>query len=325
MGSDNIRAIIKDLMHGVLKDEEERSLLKSSPVSEEMHFQWNEAPDMTRKDKVDSHSLWKSIKDETLNRVPAKKIRFYKIYSKVATVALLVSLAGSLYRFSSKEEAIPNYIVSSGIQNIQTLILPDGSTVLIGPNSTLTYPACFKDKNREVKLDGQAFFNVKKDNGKSFNVSTPTMDIQVLGTAFEVFTYSDEDNSEIILLDGQIKVNINSAIGEKDFILWPNEKIEYRLSERNARKTKVDADNYTAWRKRSKLSFENEKLSMIIPRLEQWYGRKIVCDKEIAEAYKFTFKVWDESLERILYIMGESSPVRHVKSEEGVFSLYLLH
>ena len=61
---------------------------------------------------------------------------------------------------------------------------------------------------------------------------------------------------------------------------------------------------------------------MIIPRLEQWYGRKIMCEKDIANQYRFTFKVRDESLERILYILNSSSPVKYTKVGED-FELYV--
>ena len=57
------------------------------------------------------------------------------------------------------------------------------------------------------------------------------------------------------------------------------------------------------------LSFENEKLSMIIPRLEQWYGRKVMCQKDLAERYRFTFKVRGESLEQILKLIQLSSSI----------------
>ena len=83
----------------------------------------------------------------------------------------------------------------------------------------------------------------------------------------------------------------------------------------------MDADKYTAWRKQKMLSFENEKLSMIIPRLEQWYGRKVMCQKDLADKYRFTFKVRDESLEKILMLIQLSSPLKYKEIEDGNYSL----
>ena len=97
-----------------------------------------------------------------------------------------------------------------------------------------------------------------------------------------------------------------------------NSKSAERLS-----KQIVDADKYTAWRKQKILSFENEKLSMIIPRLEQWYGRKVMCQKDLADKYRFTFKVRDESLDRILFMIKASSPLQYKEEKNGDYTLTL--
>ncbi|MDL2282436.1 DUF4974 domain-containing protein, partial [Parabacteroides sp. OttesenSCG-928-G06] len=133
--------------------------------------------------------------------------------------------------------------------------------------------------------------------------------------------YNHEENMETILLNGKVKVNFPAA-GKEAFELTADDKIAYHKSENKVVRSKVNAENYTSWRK-GVLSFENEKLSMIVPRLEQWYGRKIYLEKELGESYKFTFKVRDEPLDRILYIMGESSPVRYSQLEGGDYTLFL--
>ena len=170
-------------------------------------------------------------------------------------------------------------------------------------------------------MEGQAFFDVIPDKEKPFIVHTSQMDVEALGTAFEIFAYAGDDFMETILLDGKIKVTL-AGVKDTSFMLVPDNKITYNKSDGKIKLSQVNAGNYTFWRK-GILSFENEKLSMIVPRLEQWYGRSIFMNKELGEAYKYTFKVRDEPLERILYIMGESSPVRYKKSEEGDFTLFL--
>lgn len=326
MNSGNKKNIIRKLILEELKEEEQSILLQSGTVTGEMHRQWEDLPDMVQKDQANGQEIWKKIRQEVWFKYSAKKIRFYKVYAWAATIALLLGLSGSIaYAYKEKETAPVMYIVSAGIQNMESVTLPDGTSIQLGPGSKLTYPARFEGKTREVTLDGQAFFDVEKDPGKPFIVHTSSMDVEALGTAFELFAYNIENRSEAILLNGKIKVNLNTPLSEKttELILSPNEKIEYNIRDRKVTSNTVDADTYTSWRKRGILTFENEKLSMIIPRLEQWYGRKIICEKGIAETYKFTFKVRDESLERILYIMSESSPIRYNKSEDGNYSLFL--
>lgn len=324
MGFDK-KYIIRKFIREELEREEEFDLLQSRPVTDEMREQWMAAPDMARKDGADGRQIWNRIRQETGARLPARRVRFYQVYTWVATVALLLGLAGSVVYMQNKAETTPVYVVSAGIQNMEQVTLPDGTFVLLGPGSRLTYPADFTGKRREVALDGQAFFDVNKDASKPFIIKTYSMDVEALGTAFELFAYRIENRSEAVLLDGKIKVNLRDTEGNKqtELILEPNEKIEYNIRDKKVVQSTVNADVYTSWRKRGILTFENEKLSMIIPRLEQWYGRKIICEKGIAETYKFTFKVRDESLERLLYIMSESSPIRYTKSEEGDYSLSL--
>ncbi len=108
-----------------------------------------------------------------------------------------------------------------------------------------------------------------------------------------------------------------------EYLVSPDEKILMDRQTGKIVKQIVDADKYTAWRKQKMLSFENEKLSMIIPRLEQWYGRKVMCQKDLADKYRFTFKVRDESLEKILFMIKASSPLQYKETENGDYILTL--
>mgnify|MGYP001047469483 CR=1 FL=1 len=204
------------------------------------------------------------------------------------------------------------------------LVLADHTIVWLNSESQLTYPVAFNSDTRELRLKGEAFFEVAKDTHKPFIVHTSEMEVQALGTAFEVFDYDIESKSETVLLNGKVKIGINNSKGDRaEFILSPNEKMVYDQQADSAYVLTVDADKYTSWRKQKIVSFENEKLSMIIPRLEQWYGRKIMCQQDLADKYRFTFKVRDESLERILFMMGESSPLKYQKTSNGNYVLVL--
>ena len=80
----------------------------------------------------------------------------------------------------------------------------------MGPGSRLTYPASFSGKTREIRLDGQAFFDVAKNREKPFIVHTEDMSVEALGTAFELFSYNMENKMEAILLNGKIKVSVEN-------------------------------------------------------------------------------------------------------------------
>lgn len=321
MNHNDQKYIVKKLMQVTLADKELAALNDREPVKKCMFEQWNNAPDAAGSDKTDGGRIWYHIRQE-LQKVPDGRHLYYKLYS--IAVSLLLLLAVGMGFYFGKNESVSVYVVTSGIQNMQSVSLPDGTVVQLGPRSKLTYPSVFTGETREIQLDGQAFFDVCKNPGKPFIVHTSNMDIQALGTAFEVFDYTTENKSETILLNGKVKIGLNNRAGEtKEFTLLPNEMIVHDKRIDTTYISDVDADKYTFWRKQKILGFENEKLAMIIPRLEQWYGRKIMYQQDLAEEYRFTFKVKDESLERILFIMRESSPLKYQKIDNGDFIIKL--
>ena len=206
---------------------------------------------------------------------------------------------------------------------MESVQLSDGTTVQIGPGSTLTYPSSFTGKTRTVRLNGQAFFDVAKNPSCPFIVETSDLSVQALGTAFELFSYARDNRSEVILLNGKVKIGVDDPQTKQAafYLLDPNEKLMIDKQNNKVTKWNVDADKYTAWRKQWIISFENEKLSMIIPRLEQWFGQQIMCPKELIDRYRFTFKVRDESLDRILFMMSESSPLQIEKLQNGNYMI----
>lgn len=322
MECEDKKYILKKLMQDALTEEERVALQASRRVARQMERQWDNAPDAVGTDKPDEATMWQGICESLKGNVLGKKVVFYKVYSYVASLLILLGIAGTAY-FSSRDRTLPMYVVSSGIRNMESVSLPDGTEVQLGPGSRLTYPACFSGKTREVVLNGQAFFDVAKDPKHPFIVSTKDMHVQALGTAFELFSYEMEDKVEAILLNGKIRIGVSEKESKtvKNYLVSPNEKMLLDRRSGMVSKQIVDADKYTAWRKQKILTFENEELSMIIPRLEQWYGRKILCQKDLAEKYRFTFKVRDESLEKILKLIQLSSPLKSQEIEDGNYRL----
>ena len=200
--------ILKKLMQDALTEEERIALQSSRRVTKEMERQWNNAPDAVESDRPDEPSIWRNICKEVWQHDEGRKVVFYKIYSMVASILLVLGVAGTVYFALQDKANVPMYVVSSGIQNMESVSLPDGTKVQMGPGSRLTYPARFSGKTREITLDGQAFFDVAKNREKPFIVHTEDMSVEALGTAFELFCYNMENKMEAILLNGKIKVSV---------------------------------------------------------------------------------------------------------------------
>lgn len=315
---------LKNLMHDALDEHEKQLLMHEPNVEKLMHAQWEEDLDINLSDHFVENRIWKKITHRINRRAVSNQLFIYKIVAIAASFLLLIA-TGSLVYFNKQQTGQYMYIVSSGVRSIESVLLPDGTEVRMGPNSRLTYPADFKGKTRDVNLIGQAFFSVAKDKEKPFTVHTDNMDVTALGTSFEVFNYEYENRIEAILLEGKVRVGLGNNIDSKqrkEIILTPDEMLVYDKSDQTVRVKNVNAESYSGWKNLGILSFENERLSTIISRLEPWYGRKIKCPEDIAEEYRFTFKVRDESLERILFMLNNSSPVKY-KEINGDYELYV--
>lgn len=313
---------IKKILDNSMNETEKEKLHSGKLFSNVLEKQWEDAQDATAKDKTDMNRIWAKIQKELWESKQVKTYEYYKIYSIAASILLLIGIGCFAWILSRDQSSNTMFVATSGIQNMQSILLPDGSQVQLGPGSKLVYPSEFDGKTREVKLEGQAFFDVAKDKSKPFVVKTKDMDVTALGTAFEVFSYEMENSIETVLLNGKVKVDLLHGNHKREVFLNPNDKLTLSRSDARISIEKVNATKYSDWRNLGILSFENEKLSMIIPRLEKWYGQKIFCQKDLANTYRFTFKVRNESLDRILYILNNSSPIKYKKVGDN-YELYL--
>lgn len=317
------RTLLKRLMHDALDEEERQRLLYDPSVEKLMHTQWEENTDINDRNSSVGKGVWEKVVHRIDKPAVSYRLSIYKVIAIAASFLLLLGIGSTLYWKNEQSEQYM-YVVASGVRCIESVLLPDGTEVRVGPNSRLTYPSDFKGETRDVKLIGQAFFNVAKDKEKPFTVHTDNMDVTALGTSFEVFNYDYENKIETILLEGKVKVGLGNPDSKqrKEVMLTPDEMLIYDKEANTVRVKNVNAESYSGWKNQGILSFENARLSTIISRLEPWYGRKIKCPEEIAEEYRFTFKVRDESLERILFILNNSSPVKY-REVGGDYELYV--
>lgn len=317
------KTFLKKWMRGTLDARDEKQLLEDPAVDRRLRSLWEEIEGGEAAEVSVGKRIWKKIESRIEGRGEARLLRWYKTIAVAASLLLLAGGAGWMYQANTRP-SFSTYVVTSGIRCVEPVSLPDGTQVRMGPNSRLTYPQSFDGKTREVELTGQAFFNVAKNKEKPFIVRTANMDVTALGTAFEVFNYDYENRLETILLEGKVKVNVGGRESAKrqEVVLAPNEMLSYNKQDQKIQVKSVNAGAYSGWREEGVLSFENERLSRILSRLEPWFGQKIACPEAVAEKYRFTFKVRDESLERILFILRNASPVRYRETETG-YELYI--
>lgn len=192
------------------------------------------------------------------------------------------------------------------------LVLSDGSRVWVNAKSRLTYPECFGDV-REIQLEGEAYFEVARDEKRPFVVRTARMKVKVLGTEFNMNT-RDSENVQTVLVKGQVEV---AGDGDRRVLLRPGELAEMQPA--GVRVTKVNTRKYTAWHE-GVFYFEEATLEEIMQELSDWYYVEVVFGTHSLRMRKFSgILKRDEAIETVLKKIGQAAGVQFVVQDGIVY------
>ncbi len=168
------------------------------------------------------------------------------------------------------------------------LVLPDGTKVWLNSDTELAYTVPFVGNERRVQLHGEAYFDVTHNKEKPFIVETDKHSIKVLGTEFNISSYSEDINIVTTLVDGKVKVERELENNEVALeFLSPGEQSLFNKETKNISKQKVDTDLYTAW-KDKRFKFRNEPLQSFLTKLGRWYDVEIFITDESIKDIRFT-------------------------------------
>jgi len=188
--------------------------------------------------------------------------------------------------------------------------LADGTLINLNAGSSLRYPNGFKaEGNREVFLTGEAYFQVSHDAKRPFLVHTDDLEIEVLGTHFNVQAYADEKNSNTLLVNGVVQVKQKSN-PEDAVVLKPGMQASYTQGSKTLEIASVNTAPYIAWVK-GQLYFDQADFPQIARILERKFDVQIQVNNTALKKEKFTAKFKAESLEQILKSFNESYPFNY--------------
>ncbi|WP_320167875.1 FecR domain-containing protein [Mangrovibacterium marinum] len=195
-----------------------------------------------------------------------------------------------------------NIAVQAPIGTRTVVDLPDGSKVWLNSGSRLTYPAFFADNQREVRLEGEAFFDIEKES-KPFLVQNSGPTVKVYGTRFNVNDYADEDHVVVALEEGSVALDLKG----KEAFLHPGEVSVYHRNEHSLSIAKNDLEPLLCW-KDGKLIFRNTSLDEIVRVLQRQYNVVFEFDDPSLAGYQYNATFRNESLEQILQLLKVSAP-----------------
>lgn len=156
------------------------------------------------------------------------------------------------------------------------IILADNTRVWLNADSRLEYPSIFPPDRREIYLEGEAYFEVAKENGKPFIVKTKSLDVQVTGTSFNVTAYPDEASVLATLLEG----SVNVMQGEQPLCaLRPGEQCVLNCASGNWEVNRVNPQSFIAW-KSGQFFFDNQSIENIMHTLARWYNVQVVFENQ---------------------------------------------
>ena len=180
------------------------------------------------------------------------------------------------------------------------IVFSDGSKAYLNSGSVIRYPVKFiEDKKREVFLEGEAFFDVAENKNELFIVNSKGIYVEVYGTKFNVRNYSEDFNSDIVLVEGSVGIN-NSEVSELT-ILKPGFKGSVDKESFRVTTSKVNTKIYTSWID-GEVIFRNETFSQILKKLERLYNVTIINNKNesLNEVFNAAINVENENIEQVL-------------------------
>lgn len=250
---------------------------------------------------------------------PARRKRnVFSIRYVAAVAAGFVLLMGFGWMYYSYRQPVRTLIALTDAET-QCIQLPDGSMVTLNRHSKLSYPETF-GKERIVKLNGEAYFEVSKNPEKPFRVETNGVTVSVLGTHFNVNAYSADSLIETTLLEGSVAVSDNTD-GEQ-VILKPNETAVYRKATGMlSMHVEADAEEEISWRQ-GVLTFNDTSMGEIARQLSHHFNVSIRIEGEQLRNYKLNARFkQDETLEEILDMLAPIGGFIYKKTQPDIIEL----
>lgn len=270
------------------------------------HFEliWNESKRMARISTVDENAAWERFKARTAAKeqevevIPMYPKPVFRILRMVAMVLMTVGVGWLSYLFATRSSSDEMLTISSGMQTL-TDTLPDGSVVTLNRKSSISYPQDFKGKTREVRLTGEAFFDVKPDKSKPFLISVDDVTVKVVGTSFNV--KDNAEKTEVIVETGIVEVSRDT----QRIRITPRE--EAILVKASAKMSKgITVDEFHNYYRTRRLFCDGTPLWRLVEILNEVYEADIVIGNERLRNEPINTTFDQNSLESILDVVSET-------------------
>jgi ferric-dicitrate binding protein FerR (iron transport regulator) len=278
---------------------------KNRKVLDDYEAIWSESGKLTPNPvAVDTSFVWKKMSeriDEFESEKPIKTIplksKFIKISYNAAAI-LIIFIA--IYQLILKPT--PTLQVASNIKIIKDT-LPDGSLIALNSNTTISYPKKFEKKERRIKLEGEAFFDIERNEEKPFIIEAGNAFVQVLGTKFNVKAYENSE-IEVIVTEGLVKLYIidSETLDSSSIFLKAGQKGRISIQENRPVYVSENIPDELAWMDYT-LIFKDTDLKRALSLLEDHYNVKINVSNERIFNCRLTTTFTNNSIDDIIEVI----------------------
>jgi transmembrane sensor len=301
-------------------------------------------------ENIKAEQTWMRLRSMVLGPRNSKRIIPPQLL-KIAAIMLLAFLLGGityhlLFHQPGAGQFSDSYIVEAPRGAKSFITMSDGTKIWLNASSKITYQRNYNQQNRNIYLEGEAYFIVTRNKALPFYVHSSGISIKALGTSFNVKAYPDDKVIETTLVEGMVSIESRGKTGKKEkIVIKPNEKASfYKESESfavepgiNRNETlkenqkpiierievakKVDTEIYTSW-KDKRWIFKKQKLGDFAVMLERLYDVNIIFSDEELKQYSLTGSFNEENLEQVLQAIQLTVPLDYkIHHHEVVFSL----
>lgn len=281
---------VRQYPHKAADVEEARNLILAVIAEGDAMLDFSSEENILRRIKNSVHA-----ENEDTPSVPITRKKYY--YSMAAAIAVFI-IAGGLAWWKLGVTSGPSnvaYPAEDFIKEInngtkpKTIVFEDGTSIVLQPRSSVQYPEVFANDRREVRISGEAFFEVEKDVNRPFVVYADALVTKVLGTSFLIRAYQHEPTLTVRVSTGKVSVfteadlqtNINNGNKLEGVLLTPNQQIVFQKDEQKITKSLVDNPEVLRGMEATTFEFKDVPLRDVFGQLEQAYGIEIVFDDDV--------------------------------------------
>ncbi len=248
-----------------------------------------------------------------------------RVFRALGNTAVAASLLALGYLLFSDSEVLVKVSTDNG--EVAEYVLPDQTTVWLNTNSSLLYPESFKKGKRHVRLEGEAFFDVARDESHPFVVSARDCDVEVLGTQFDVSAYPDSPEFQATLVSGSVRLVNKTGGRRRSTELFPGQRFSLDHESGASTVTYVDTESLTSWRT-GQINFNHVPLSDVLTIIGNTFGIRFVIsgDKILDDTYTGSFS--GQPLDEVLSTLEEVASL-HFKAlevnDEDKYQRYIVY